>query len=42
MKIVHISDIHLMENGQIIWDTDTKSHFDQAVDIIKKLEDDVK
>jgi Icc protein len=39
MKIVHISDIHLMENGQIIWDTDTKSHFDKAIDIIKKLSD---
>ena len=27
-----------MENGQIIWDTDTKSHFDKAIDVIKKLE----
>lgn len=39
MKLIHLSDIHLMENGQIIWDTDTKSHFDKAIDIIKKLSD---
>ena len=39
MKLIHLSDIHLMENGQIIWETDTKSHFDKAIDIIKKLSD---
>ena len=26
MKIAHISDIHLTEHGQVIWDTDTLSH----------------
>ena len=39
MKLIHLSDIHLMENGQIIWDTDTKSHFDKAIEIIKKSSD---
>lgn len=37
MKIVHISDIHLVENGKIIWDTDTKSHFDKAINIIGNI-----
>lgn len=37
MKIVHISDIHLVENGKIIWDTNTKSHFDKAINIIGNI-----
>lgn len=37
MKIVHISDIHLANLGAIIWDTDTKSHFDRAIEIITEM-----
>jgi len=37
MKIVHLSDIHLENEGKIIWDTDTKSNFDKSINMIKTL-----
>lgn len=39
MKLVHISDIHLVENGNVIWGTDTKLHFDRAIDKINSIKD---
>lgn len=39
MNIVHLSDIHLADYGSIIWDTDTKSHFDRAIKIISEMKD---
>lgn len=39
MKIIHISDIHLVENGNVIWDTDTKLHFDRAINKINSIKD---
>lgn len=39
MRILHLSDIHLTENGQIIWDTDTKCHFDKMIEKIRKMTD---
>lgn len=39
MRIIHMSDIHLAQGGRIIWNTDTKSHFDKAIDIIKEMRD---
>lgn len=37
MKIAQISDIHLTEQGQIIWDTDTMSHFESAVQVLSQI-----
>lgn len=31
MKIIHISDLHIADNGAPIWDTDTCAHFDMAI-----------
>ena len=31
MKIIHISDLHIADNGLSIWDTDTCVHFDKAI-----------
>lgn len=39
MKITHISDIHLTEHGQVIWDTDTLSHFESAIQVLSKIKD---
>ena len=39
MRIVHMSDIHLAENGQEIWDTNTKDHFDKAIKIIGQIKE---
>ena len=30
MKIVHISDIHLTENGTEIWGVNTHEHFSES------------
>ena len=30
IRIIHMSDIHLVKDGAKIWDTDTKSHFNKA------------
>ena len=34
MRIIHLSDIHIVENGRPIWETDTKLHFDKAINKI--------
>ena len=39
MKIAQISDIHLTEHGQVIWDTDTLSHFESAIQGLSKIKD---
>lgn len=39
MKIVHMSDLHITEYGREIWETDTKTHFDKAIEYISKLND---
>lgn len=37
MKIIHISDIHLTENGREIWGVNTLDHFSKAIQKIKEL-----
>ena len=39
MRIVHMSDIHLVKDGAKIWDTDTKSHFNKALKKISQIKD---
>ena len=39
MKVAQISDLHLTKNGQIIWDTDTLSHFKSAYRILASIKD---
>lgn len=39
MKILHISDIHLENLGNSIWNTDTKKHFDKAIRKLQSIED---
>ena len=34
MKVAHISDIHLTENGRIIWGADTMLHFNKLISAI--------
>lgn len=34
MKVAHISDIHLTENGRIIWGADTMSHFNKLISVL--------
>jgi Icc protein len=31
MKIIHMSDLHITDNGAPIWDTDTLAHFDKVI-----------
>ena len=38
MKIIHISDIHLTENGREIWGVNTLDHFSKAIWRIKNLD----
>lgn len=38
MKIVHLSDIHLANNGVAIWGTDTFAHFNKALELIKSID----
>ena len=38
MKIIHISDIHLTENGHEIWGVNTLDHFCTAIEKIKDLD----
>ncbi len=38
MKIIHISDIHLTENGREIWGVNTLDHFSKAIGRIKNLD----
>lgn len=38
MRIVHISDIHLIENGTEIWGVNTLKHFQKAIQKIKELD----
>lgn len=37
MKLIHISDIHLTENGHPIWGVNTLEHFCSAIQKIKSL-----
>ena len=37
MKLIHISDIHLTENGRKIWGVNTLSHFCKTIQKIKRL-----
>lgn len=39
MKIIHLSDIHIADNGTPIWGTDTRAHFDKAIQQISKESD---
>ena len=38
MRIVHISDIHLTENGTEIWGINTLEHFQKAIHKIKEMD----
>ena len=38
MKFIHISDIHLTENGREIWGVNTLDHFCKAIERIKDLD----
>lgn len=38
MKIIHMSDIHLTENGREIWGVNTLDHFCKAIERIKDLD----
>ncbi|WP_165157813.1 metallophosphoesterase [Parabacteroides sp. ZJ-118] len=38
MKLIHISDIHLTENGHQIWEVNTLEHFCSAIQKIKSLD----
>ena len=37
MRLIHLSDIHLVENGKKIWDTDTKLNFEKAIEKILSI-----
>lgn len=37
MRLVILSDLHIAESGLPIWETETKAHFDSAIDIIKHI-----
>lgn len=37
MKIIHMSDIHLMKDGVPIWDTNTMDHFNKSIEIIRGM-----
>lgn len=39
MRIVHISDIHLVNKETSIWDTDTFAHFNKAIELIKSIDE---
>lgn len=39
MKIIHMSDIHIADRGEPIWDTDTRAHFDKAIEKISQEKD---
>lgn len=39
MKLIHLSDLHIAQYGSILWDTDTRHHFDRAVELIKDYKD---
>ena len=39
MKIIHMSDLHIADKGEPIWDTDTKAHFDSAIEKIRQEQD---
>ena len=39
MKIIHLSDIHIADNGIPIWGTDTRAHFDKAIQQISTESD---
>ena len=34
-----MSDLHITEYGSEIWKTDTKSHFDRAIEQISQIDD---
>ena len=34
-----MSDLHITEYGSEIWKTDTKSHFDRAIEQISQMDD---
>ena len=38
MKLIHISDIHLTENGREIWGVNTLDHFCKTIQKIKGLD----
>ena len=37
MKIVHMSDLHLTNGGQPIWETNTMDHFNKSIEIIRGM-----
>ena len=39
MKIIHMSDLHIADNGKPIWETDTRAHFDMAIKRIAREQD---
>ena len=39
MKIAHLSDIHLTENGRIIWGVNTMRHFNEAISKLSDIKD---
>ena len=36
MRLAILSDLHIVEAGLPIWNTETTTHFDTAIDLIKK------
>lgn len=36
MRIIHMSDLHLTQDGSTIWGEDTREKFIIAIDMIKK------
>ena len=39
MRLLHLSDLHITDNGVEIWGTDVKGHFDRAIELIRQLDD---
>lgn len=39
MRIIHMSDLHLTQDGSTIWGEDTREKFIIAIDMIKKMQD---
>lgn len=37
MRLAILSDLHIVESGLPIWDTETTVHFDMAINLIKKI-----
>lgn len=39
MRLLHLSDLHMTDNGFEIWGTDVKGHFDRAIELIRQLDE---